>query len=283
MQVMCPRCHTVIQGPTPPRCPHCGETFTMPILPGQAVTASLPSRWPTILVTFFFGIFGLIPAAVAARTAESRGGRGGRYWGAFGVTLLASAVAYLLAYLLIFAGLLATLGLVSKNTVDAGSPASSFSTPTSTAATSNPARIATTTAQQTSQARTTVTTTVVETTQTSTTKVTQRSAQEQAIEEASTWPAYDYVGPYNLCVMATFPEPAGLIFHPGDGWNDVIVSAQKALTALNYATNPNGFMDQLTVKELTNFQSNHKLITDGTLGQQSWSELRSSLIYRGKC
>jgi hypothetical protein len=64
---------------------------------GLGVTqAQLPSRMPTVLVTLFFGLFGLIPAAVATSQARTTGINTGRYWAAFGWTLLASFLLWLL-------------------------------------------------------------------------------------------------------------------------------------------------------------------------------------------
>jgi hypothetical protein len=47
----------------------------------------VPSRAPTVLVTTFFGPFGLIPAYLHGRAAERRGVSASRYWTAFGVSM----------------------------------------------------------------------------------------------------------------------------------------------------------------------------------------------------
>lgn len=64
--------------------------------------AQLPSRVPTVLVTLFFGLFGLIPAAIATSDARAAGIATGRYWAAFWLTLLASLLAWLLFVALLF-------------------------------------------------------------------------------------------------------------------------------------------------------------------------------------
>ncbi len=67
--------------------------------------AQLPSRVPTVLVTLFFGLFGLIPAVIATNEARAAGSPTGRYWAAFWLTLLVSLLAWLLlvAPLFVFA------------------------------------------------------------------------------------------------------------------------------------------------------------------------------------
>lgn len=46
-----------------------------------------PSYWPTILISFFFGIFGLIPAIRHSKMAKRRGYKQNGYWIAFGSSL----------------------------------------------------------------------------------------------------------------------------------------------------------------------------------------------------
>lgn len=57
--------------------------------------AALPSRTPTVLITLFFGLFGIIPAAVATAQARAEGVQTGRYWAAFAWTLVLSFVLWL--------------------------------------------------------------------------------------------------------------------------------------------------------------------------------------------
>jgi hypothetical protein len=78
-----------------------GDTF--------AAAAELPSRLPTVLITLFFGVFGLIPAAVATHHANAQGVTTSRYWAAFGWTLLvALLVVVLLLVLIVVAAAAAT-------------------------------------------------------------------------------------------------------------------------------------------------------------------------------
>lgn len=57
----------------------------------------LPSRLTTVLVTAFFGLFGLIPAWDHTRRARELGMPTTRYWTAFGITLATAVVAWLVA------------------------------------------------------------------------------------------------------------------------------------------------------------------------------------------
>jgi hypothetical protein len=63
--------------------------------PGRPLPAPrLPSRVATVLITLFFGLFGLIPAYLHGKQAERQGVSPGRYYVAFAITLVASIVAY---------------------------------------------------------------------------------------------------------------------------------------------------------------------------------------------
>jgi hypothetical protein len=55
----------------------------------------LPSKTPTVVITIFFGLFGLIPAAIATSDARAAGVRTGRYWASFGWTMLVSFLVWL--------------------------------------------------------------------------------------------------------------------------------------------------------------------------------------------
>jgi hypothetical protein len=97
-----------VQQPMPGRTPWMAHQQAVPSGPNVAplglgvIDAQLPSRVPTVLVTLFFGLFGLIPAAVATSHARTIGINTGRYWAAFVWTLLASFVVWLLLVALIF-------------------------------------------------------------------------------------------------------------------------------------------------------------------------------------
>ncbi|NNG18856.1 hypothetical protein HJ590_04580 [Naumannella sp. ID2617S] len=56
--------------------------------PGPA-SAILPARWPTVVVTLFLGLCGMIPAALAGARAQELGHGAGRYWKAFGIAFVA--------------------------------------------------------------------------------------------------------------------------------------------------------------------------------------------------
>jgi hypothetical protein len=54
----------------------------------------LPSRTATVLVTAFFGLFGLIPASMHSKRAKQLGVSGNRYFTAFGITFGATSLAW---------------------------------------------------------------------------------------------------------------------------------------------------------------------------------------------
>ena len=64
--------------------------------------------WPVVVVTVLFALFGLIPTILGANRASERRESPSRYWIAFGVSLLASFVLYVVVFLvltfLVFAG-----------------------------------------------------------------------------------------------------------------------------------------------------------------------------------
>jgi enoyl-CoA hydratase/carnithine racemase len=57
--------------------------------------ALAPTVTSTVLVTLFFGLFGLIPAAGNTNRARALGLRTRKYWAAFGITFAASTVLWL--------------------------------------------------------------------------------------------------------------------------------------------------------------------------------------------
>ncbi len=61
----------------------------------------LPSVWTTVLVTFFFGIFGLIPASIHTSRARDAGRPTNTYWAAFGWTLAAGILLWVLVWVLL--------------------------------------------------------------------------------------------------------------------------------------------------------------------------------------
>lgn len=74
-------------GPGSPQ-PYAGPPWSPPDPP------DLPSRRATVLVTAFFGLFGLIPATRHGRRAEQLGVSGSRYFTAFGITFGATVLAW---------------------------------------------------------------------------------------------------------------------------------------------------------------------------------------------
>lgn len=101
-------------GPTPPLYPPTGPgtqelyppQYGQPFPPGQYYypptgnPPGLPSRTLTIVITFFFGLFGLIPAYLHGKEAERLGGSSNRYWTAFGVTFAVSMLVWIALVLL---------------------------------------------------------------------------------------------------------------------------------------------------------------------------------------
>src|SRR5664279_4471272 len=61
------------QYPQPPQPPQ-------PYGNNQQPAAALPSIWPTLLITFFFGIFGIIPAVMHTTRAREAGRPTNNYW-----------------------------------------------------------------------------------------------------------------------------------------------------------------------------------------------------------
>jgi hypothetical protein len=77
--------------------------------PGGVPDEALPSRTPTVLITLFFGLFGIIPAAVATSQARASRVNTGRYWAAFGWTLVLSVVVWFV-FVMLVAGLALSAG-----------------------------------------------------------------------------------------------------------------------------------------------------------------------------
>lgn len=72
--------------------------------PVPAEPGDRPSYWPTILVSFIFGLFGLIPAVRHSRMAERRGYKSSNYWVAFGISFgMAVTLAVVLPIVLVVA------------------------------------------------------------------------------------------------------------------------------------------------------------------------------------
>lgn len=74
-----------------------------PVPYGGYGAVAVPSLAATILVTIFFGLFGLIPAAIHSQRATQLGRDGSRYWKAFGITFGIEIAITVLFYILIFA------------------------------------------------------------------------------------------------------------------------------------------------------------------------------------
>ncbi len=82
--------------------------------PREIAPASDPDRanWPTltatVVITVLFGVFGVIPAYMHTEAVRKSGAATSRYWKAFGLTMVASVVAYILLIVGLFAILAAS-------------------------------------------------------------------------------------------------------------------------------------------------------------------------------
>lgn len=74
----------------------------VPGYPGQVVImVAPPAVTTTVLITLFFGLFGLIPASRHSQRAEQMGLSGGKYWKAFGITFGAMTMVNVIAVVLV--------------------------------------------------------------------------------------------------------------------------------------------------------------------------------------
>jgi len=80
--------------PAPPLFPASGPQ-TAQLYPPAGRAPGLPSRATTVVITFFFGVFGAIPAYLHGQEAERRGGSSSRYWTAFAITLAISLLCWI--------------------------------------------------------------------------------------------------------------------------------------------------------------------------------------------
>lgn len=102
----------------------------------SVLTLGSPSLVPTILVTIFFGVFGLIPAVRHSKMARERGYKGAKYWTAFGVSL---AGAFAIGILIILGlGAVLSTSLTTPNTTAPSLSQAANSTPTTSAASVSP-------------------------------------------------------------------------------------------------------------------------------------------------
>ena len=141
----CPACGAVAGAA--PFCGNCGARLTIGIPVPVGRPPILPSLALTIVITIFFGIFGVIPAAVHAGQANQVGQSGARYWKAFGWTMFASVAGSVALTMLVYGSMFAALlGLgavanVPVNTSTYGSTQQYKTTyaPTTTRTTTRPA------------------------------------------------------------------------------------------------------------------------------------------------
>ncbi|WP_425310098.1 hypothetical protein AADG42_15605 [Ammonicoccus fulvus] len=102
-----------------------GQPFGPPATSGVRV----PSLLPTVLITLFFGVFGLIPAVSASSRLRELGRPAGQVWGAFAAALVVAAVVPIT--LLLLARSFLPFGLASTSvTSEAPAVASSTGAPT---------------------------------------------------------------------------------------------------------------------------------------------------------
>lgn len=117
-------------GSSPPAVPGSPSAGNPP--PGYApvghaspvVAPAPPNVTATILITFFFGLFGLIPAIRGARRARAAGYPENRYWIAFGATMAGSLVAYVLVVVALFAALIGAVDHAATTDAASGALAS---------------------------------------------------------------------------------------------------------------------------------------------------------------
>lgn len=113
MTAYCPQCGQPLN-PNMARCPRCGAVLgAMPGQPGGWVPEP-PSLVPTVLITLFFGLFGLIPASIASNEARRNGQDGAPYWKAFWLVLLSMVVLSLCFVILWSVGILKLFNSVSS-------------------------------------------------------------------------------------------------------------------------------------------------------------------------
>lgn len=112
-----------------------------------------PGLTTTILITFFFGLFGLIPAAIDAGRARDHGHPSGRYWGAFvitqGITALAGVLIAVMLYGSLFAAFLGLSRLQGPSGTDAAPTSYSTTGPYEDESTVYPTQDETTAAEPT--------------------------------------------------------------------------------------------------------------------------------------
>ncbi|MBK9696156.1 MAG: hypothetical protein IPO80_01725 [Propionibacteriaceae bacterium] len=84
--------------PPPAAMPSYHGAFPSPAFPPPDTRPAPPSLAPTVLISLFFGVFGVIPAALHSTRASQLGYPSGRYWGAFAAALAASVVVPLLLF-----------------------------------------------------------------------------------------------------------------------------------------------------------------------------------------
>jgi hypothetical protein len=96
------------------------------------VQGPLPTLTPTVLITFFFGLFGLIPAIRGANAAQRAGRPGSRYWVAFGATMAASAAVWVLAVVVLTT---VVLGAAVRSADQASAASAAAAAPTGATAT----------------------------------------------------------------------------------------------------------------------------------------------------
>lgn len=106
-----------------------------PGYPVPVILVAPPAVTTTVLVTLFFGLFGLIPASRHSQRAQQMGLDGGKYWKAFGITFGSMTAVNVLALVLfpmmglgLFAGLMAAAG--GGNSSSSGYQPTSYSQPT---------------------------------------------------------------------------------------------------------------------------------------------------------
>lgn len=94
-----------VAAPSAAVAPAAAPYVAAPYVSPQRAVGTPPSAWPTGLVTFFFGIFGLIPAMRHSDQARSMGYPTQKYWIAFGCAIAGSILFWILFYVVFLVAL----------------------------------------------------------------------------------------------------------------------------------------------------------------------------------
>jgi hypothetical protein len=77
---------------------------------GPRAYAQPPAITTTVVITLFFGLFGLIPASMHSSRAREMGQPTGKYWKAFWITFGVEIAIIVLFYVIVFAAIANSVG-----------------------------------------------------------------------------------------------------------------------------------------------------------------------------